>query len=112
MLVFIHNCMDSNILLIVAHYAMRDTYPEGVSKNKKRATWKRAVNLVVERGKVPNYPCKRSFKEVGDHQGQVTQKVSITLMPCRVVYEKATVFYFTVRTVPPSVTATQQTTFA
>ena len=52
-LVFIRDGMDSDdIVLIAVHYALRGTYPEGVSKDKKRAARKRAANLVVERGEV------------------------------------------------------------
>ena len=40
-LVFIRYGMDSDdILLIAVHYALCDTYPEGVSKDKKRAAQK------------------------------------------------------------------------
>ena len=53
MLVFIRDGMDSDdTLLIAVHYVLRGTYPEGVSKDKKRAARKRATNLVVERGEV------------------------------------------------------------
>ena len=41
----------------------------------------------------------------------IPQKASTTLMPCRVVYEKAIALYFTVHTVPHSSTAAQQTTY-
>ena len=55
MLVFIRDGMVSDdILLIAVHYALHGTYmyPEGISKDKKRAARKRAVNLVVEHGEV------------------------------------------------------------
>ena len=51
-LFFIRDGMDSNdILLIAVHYVLRGTYPEGVSKDNKRAARKRAANLVVDAAK-------------------------------------------------------------
>ena len=45
-LVFIHDGMDyDDILLIAVHYTLCGTYPEGVSKDKKRAARKRAATL-------------------------------------------------------------------
>ena len=47
--------MDSDDITV--HYVLRGTYPEDVSKDKKRAARKRAANLVVERGEVLLFLC-------------------------------------------------------
>ena len=54
---------------------------------------------------LPKYPWKRSFEEVGVPPRTSYTKGDTTLMPSRVVYEKAMAFYFAVHT------AMQQTTF-